>query len=124
MDIITDGGQAITDHIQSQYDSLKSAAISSAKPKIKTKISEFSDDELKKIMSKARHGDIIQRVAITRIAHLNRHLTKEWNSTKTFGLTDDKAGKKNLEQIHKIAYDKLITKQNQNFMVMTQRAWT
>eukprot|EP00961_Rhodomonas_salina_P218691 2955590-Rhodomonas_salina.1 len=42
MDTIIDAAQAIADHIQSQYDSLRSAASSgSDKPKIKTRISEF-----------------------------------------------------------------------------------
>eukprot|EP00961_Rhodomonas_salina_P234170 3164671-Rhodomonas_salina.1 len=47
MDTIIDAAQSIADHIQSQYDSLRTAVSpGSSKPKIKTRISEFADGEL------------------------------------------------------------------------------
>eukprot|EP00961_Rhodomonas_salina_P064900 873314-Rhodomonas_salina.1 len=72
MDTIIYAAQAIADHIQSQYDSLRTAVSpGSSKPKIKTQISEFDDAELKTMMGKACHGDIIQRVTILKLCYFN-----------------------------------------------------
>ena len=58
MDCIIDAAQAIADHIQSQYDPLRSAASAgAAKPRIKTRINEFKDAELVKML--LEKGDVV-----------------------------------------------------------------
>eukprot|EP00961_Rhodomonas_salina_P153108 2061512-Rhodomonas_salina.1 len=109
MDTIIDAAQAIADHIQSQYDSLRSTAspgLGSDKPKIKTSISEFSDTELKMMMGKACHGNIIQLVTILKLGYFNRELMRDWSQPKTFRLKEDENGTAALATIHNIAQGK------------------
>eukprot|EP00961_Rhodomonas_salina_P020634 277545-Rhodomonas_salina.1 len=107
MDTIIEAGQAIADHIQSQYDSLHSeVSPGSSKPKIKTRISEFDNETLKRMMVKARHSNIIQCFSILKLGHFNRELSREWAQKKTFRLEDDDEGHKVLKAIHAIAQGK------------------
>ena len=124
MDCIIDAAQAVADHIQAQYDPLRSAASAgTSKPKIKTRISEFTDSELVKIMSKARNGDIVQRVTILKLGYLSRELSRDWNNPQAFALSKTDEGRKELAKIHEIAHHKQLRIMNQNFIIMLQRAW-
>ena len=124
MDCIIDAAQAVADHIQAQYDPLRAAASASAtKPKIRTRINEFGEIELSKMMESARNGDIVQRVTILKLGYLSRELSRDWNNPVAFALAKDAEGRKELAKIHEIAHHKQLRIMNQNFILMLQRAW-
>ena len=80
MDCIVDAAQSIADHVQAQYDPLRTAvSAGSSKPKIKTRIAEFKEEELEKMMTRANNGDIVRRVTILKLSYLGRELSKDWN---------------------------------------------
>eukprot|EP00961_Rhodomonas_salina_P001469 20153-Rhodomonas_salina.1 len=83
MDTIIAAAQAIADHLQLQYDSLWIAVSpGSSKPKIKTQISEFDDAELKMMMGKASHGNIIKCITILKLGYFNGDFAQ--SQTKSF----------------------------------------
>ena len=124
MDCIVDAAQSIADHIQAQYDPLRTAVSAGAtKPKIKTRIAEFKDEELEKMMTRANNGDVVRRITILKLSYLGRELSKDWNQPRTFGLENSDEGKAALKQIHAIAQSKQLRMINQNFIIMLQNAW-